>query len=176
MTHRIRYLTIALSNGIRQIPWWGMLVVPLLVVGWIVGLIFLPVPEDALVHYLSLLVVVGGFVLAVWFHVGINLRSKYPVSVLVGGAVVILLSGVCCWREFSLGMLVRLSVPIILTGLLGFYIFYFSMYRGKQLISRLQVGDRFPDFALPDSQGCVVTLASMLAHGPALTVFYKGDW
>ena len=67
-------------------------------------------------------------------------------------------------------------MPLLLTGLIWFYAFYFSMFHGKQRTSRLQVGDRFPDFALPDSEGRVVTLASVLANGPALTLFYKGDW
>jgi peroxiredoxin Q/BCP len=43
-------------------------------------------------------------------------------------------------------------------------------------VSKLRVGDRFPDFVLPDSEGQPVTLASVVAPGPALLLFYKEDW
>jgi hypothetical protein len=32
------------------------------------------------------------------------------------------------------------------------------------------------DFSLPDDTGKVVPLASLLAHGPAVLVFYRGYW
>ena len=176
MKHRMRYLSIALRSGLARFPRWAIVAFPLLVAGWIVGLVICPGPEDRLVHYLSLLAVVGGLAVFIWFHAALDLRSKYPLPVLIGGGLCIVLSGVCLWREFSPGLMVRLSVPLLLTGILGFYVFYFSRYFGKQRVSRLQVGDRFPDFALADSEGRPVTLASMLAKGPALMLFYKGDW
>ena len=43
-------------------------------------------------------------------------------------------------------------------------------------LQRPRVGERFPDFCLPDSENRPVTLAAMLGRGPALMVFYKGDW
>ena len=43
-------------------------------------------------------------------------------------------------------------------------------------MSNLRVGDRFPDFALPDTEGRPVTRDSVVAGGPALLLFYKGDW
>jgi hypothetical protein len=87
-----------------------------------------------------------------------------------------LLSTFCFWREPSGVLLFRLSLPLLLTGLLWFYTFYFSIFHGSQRVSKLRVGDRFPDFILPDSDGQPVTLASVLAQGPALLLFYKGDW
>lgn len=33
-----------------------------------------------------------------------------------------------------------------------------------------------PDFALPDQHGDTITLASLLAKGPAIVVFYRGYW
>ncbi len=73
-------------------------------------------------------------------------------------------------------LLFRLGLPLLLTGVTWFYTFYFSVFHGKQRTSQLQAGDRFPDFALPDSEGRTVTLASVLANGPGLLIFYKGDW
>ena len=39
-----------------------------------------------------------------------------------------------------------------------------------------RVGDRAPDFTLPDQDGRQVTLAQLLAPGGAVLVFYRGTW
>jgi peroxiredoxin len=36
--------------------------------------------------------------------------------------------------------------------------------------------DKASDFDLPDQDGKSWRLADHLAHGPALLVFYRGDW
>jgi hypothetical protein len=133
-----------------------------------------PGPQDPIIKYLSVLAAAGGF--ATFFGQFLSLRSKYPPPVVVGGGLCTLLSGFCLWSEPSLGLLIRVSLPLILTGLIGYYCFYFSMLRGTHLISKLRVGDRFPDFALEDTQNKLVTLPSILSQGPVLMLFYKGDW
>jgi peroxiredoxin len=55
-----------------------------------------------------------------------------------------------------------------------------------RMVSRLQqadagataphVGDAMPDFALPDESGRLVTLRSVIAHGPAAISFNRGHW
>jgi peroxiredoxin len=40
----------------------------------------------------------------------------------------------------------------------------------------LAVGDRAPGFILPDALGRTVSLDDLLADGPAVTVFYRGEW
>jgi hypothetical protein len=40
----------------------------------------------------------------------------------------------------------------------------------------LQVGDAAPEFALPAADGSTVRLADAVADGPAIIVFYRGDW
>ena len=40
----------------------------------------------------------------------------------------------------------------------------------------LKVGDRAPDFALPDVFGLPVSLAQRLAEGPTVVTFYRGGW
>lgn len=40
----------------------------------------------------------------------------------------------------------------------------------------LQVGQRAPDFSLPDATGQSFALADALAKGPVVAVFYRGDW
>ena len=39
-----------------------------------------------------------------------------------------------------------------------------------------KVGDKAPDFTLPDSAGNDVSLSGLLAEGPVIIVFYRGAW
>ena len=40
----------------------------------------------------------------------------------------------------------------------------------------LGVGARAPDFALPDAMGRTVRLSDLLAEGPVVLTFYRGEW
>jgi peroxiredoxin len=40
----------------------------------------------------------------------------------------------------------------------------------------LAVGDRAPDFTLPDALGRPLSVADLLAEGPVVAVFYRGEW
>jgi hypothetical protein len=40
----------------------------------------------------------------------------------------------------------------------------------------VKLGDRAPDFRLPNASGEPVTLASLLARGPVVVAFYRGAW
>lgn len=40
----------------------------------------------------------------------------------------------------------------------------------------LQVGERAPDFTLPDALGRPVTLSRLIEQGPAVVTFYRGAW
>ncbi len=40
----------------------------------------------------------------------------------------------------------------------------------------VRVGDRAPDFQLPDLSGRVVRLQDALDHGPVVLSFYRGHW
>lgn len=40
----------------------------------------------------------------------------------------------------------------------------------------LGVGDRAPDFELPNAIGGTVRLGDLLAHGPVVLTFYRGVW
>ena len=40
----------------------------------------------------------------------------------------------------------------------------------------LKVGDKAPDFTLPNVRGESVSLSDILAKGPAVVAFYRGAW
>lgn len=43
-------------------------------------------------------------------------------------------------------------------------------------VDGLKVGSRAPDFSLPDTEGKIVKLSEQLKKGPAVVVFYRGEW
>ncbi len=40
----------------------------------------------------------------------------------------------------------------------------------------LKVGDKIPDFVLPDAEGRLVASAELLAQGPLVISFFRGEW
>jgi AhpC/TSA family len=49
--------------------------------------------------------------------------------------------------------------------------------RASGIMDRIaKVGQRAPDFTLPDAAGHDVHLASLLARGPVVLSFYRGRW
>ena len=56
-----------------------------------------------------------------------------------------------------------------------------TMRRGREHIAAsgaagLRVGERAPDFTLPNQTGKMVRLADRLAAGPVVLSFYRGEW
>jgi peroxiredoxin len=40
----------------------------------------------------------------------------------------------------------------------------------------LRVGDKAPDFAIPNGDGKLITLSEHTARGPVVIIFYRGFW
>lgn len=56
-----------------------------------------------------------------------------------------------------------------------------KMRRGREHIATsgatgLSIGERAPDFTLPNQVGKTVRLADRLAAGPVVLSFYRGEW
>lgn len=47
---------------------------------------------------------------------------------------------------------------------------------GQVVASALKPGDRMPDFLLPDSDGRLVGSDELLARGPLIVAFFRGEW
>jgi hypothetical protein len=176
---RLRYVGIAVRFGnLQRLRWAAPVVAAMtIVLGWIVAVTLASGPEDPLTNVLSWLAVACGFLSMLGQLPGVlSLRSRYPLLVIVGGVLCFALIVYCFVRQPSGALLLRISLPLFLAGLNWYYVFVLLVFRGKYRVSRLQVGERFPDFCLPDSENRPVTLAAMLSGGPALMAFYKGDW
>jgi AhpC/TSA family protein len=48
--------------------------------------------------------------------------------------------------------------------------------RSGALEQVVKIGQRAPDFTLPDAAGSKVHLADLLAHGPVVLSFFRGRW
>jgi len=42
--------------------------------------------------------------------------------------------------------------------------------------TKLKVGDKAPDFALPNGDGKLVTLSEYTSKSPVVVIFYRGFW
>lgn len=47
---------------------------------------------------------------------------------------------------------------------------------GQVARAPLKLGDKAPDFALPNGDGKVVNLSDYTARGPVVLIFYRGYW
>jgi peroxiredoxin len=52
----------------------------------------------------------------------------------------------------------------------------FSAASGQVQRPGLKVGDKAPDFSLPNPDGKPVTLKEYTSRGPAVVIFYRGYW
>ncbi len=43
-------------------------------------------------------------------------------------------------------------------------------------MANIEVGQKIPDFELPDQQGMPWSLSGQIERGPVALVFYRGDW
>lgn len=76
-------------------------------------------------------------------------------------------------RAPGIGSAIGAGLSVGTLGFASWFLFSFSMYGRRE--DRPRVGDRFPDFTLPASDGSSFSLAG--ARGRRLLVLcYRGDW
>ena len=51
-----------------------------------------------------------------------------------------------------------------------------DLHRSGILERVVRVGDRAPDFALPDSRERIMRLSDAITRGPVVLSFYRGHW
>ncbi len=76
-------------------------------------------------------------------------------------------------RRFRLRrvLVIALTVVAVLAAVGAWGVYRPLHTRGAGVVTA-----RAADFTLPDATGKPVALASLLAHGPAVLVFYRGFW
>lgn len=98
--------------------------------------------------------------------------AHFPVLNMLAAAGV----GLSGWAWFSHGAS-AVAFGLAIIGLVGFvsYAFWFSNFGGRQPSARLRVGSTLPGFTVKSASGAAVTSAQ-LTDGPAVLIFYRGNW
>ncbi len=134
--------------------------------------------------WIGLVLAIAGFVLAPFLMGPPALRDIFPwanLAVLGLGTALIIAGIVRAFgkREIYRG---RILGPIFgVVGCLAIAFFCFvGFYIGRQIPASAgapQVGQKVPDFSLPDQEGKQTTLADLLRDRRALLlIFYRGHW
>jgi hypothetical protein len=76
-------------------------------------------------------------------------------------------------REGGTANVIAAIVSASFSALLIWFFFVYSMYVGRE--DRPRVGDRFPEFRLPTSDGVMFDLAAERGKRHRL-IFYRGSW
>jgi hypothetical protein len=124
---------------------------------------------------LSVLVAIGaatGYVLLI----GVPLVRNHPEAYVIAFAVATALAGLAVARararRWPAWLALRLTSLLLVAGASTNFIFA----RVPDTPTALRVGERPPDFTLPDATGRPVTLADYRGRKPVVLVFYRGYW
>jgi len=117
--------------------------------------------------------VVAGFALYMAANVWLGRFRRVPWEFLTVSAAGALLSLSRAFTAPSGSTVVAAGVSVVLSGLLVWFFFSFSMYGPRE--DRPRVGDRFPDFRLPASDGEMFDSATA-GRNRRLLIFYRGSW
>ena len=124
---------------------------------------------------LSVLVAVGAitaYVLLLRVAIIRNHPEGYVVAFAVAAALAALAVARARARRWPAWLALGLSVILLAAGAW----FNFVAARIPDTATVLRVGERPPDFTLPDAGGRAVTLADYRGKKPVVLVFYRGHW
>jgi AhpC/TSA family len=99
---------------------------------------------------------------------------NHPELYVVACAIGTVLAGMALRRPHRWPTWVALAITALL--LLGTATFNFVLARVPGGPTSVRVGQRPPDFTLPDASGRPVTLAEFRGKKPVIVVFYRGHW
>src|SRR4029453_4880820 len=100
-------------------------------------------------------------------------RRRIPWAFLVVGVGAAVIAPYRVARAPGVATAVAAATTIAILGFATWFFFVFSMYRRRE--ERPAVGERFPDFALPASDGSTFRPADARGRRP-LVLCYRGDW
>jgi hypothetical protein len=104
----------------------------------------------------------------------VALVRNHPEGYVVAFAVAVVLAGLALRRSrrWYVWPALALSVGLLALGSWNTFV----MARIPATPTALRVGDRPPDFTLPDAAGRPVSLADYRGQKPVVLVFYRGYW
>ncbi len=119
------------------------------------------------------LIVLAGFGLYMASNTLLGRFRRVPWEFLAVSAFGVVLAAAFALRDGGAAAVVATALSALLFGLLVLFYLRFSMYGPRE--DRPRVGDRFPDFRLPTSDGGVFDLAERRGQRHLL-IFYRGSW
>src|SRR5262249_4318317 len=124
---------------------------------------------------LSLAIGIGAFA-AYASHLRVVIVRNHPEGYVVAFALATALSVVAVVRAKSRRWPAWAALVISSLLLVGGGWFNFVAARVPNTPTALHVGERAPDFTLPDASGRSVSLADYRGKKPVVIVFYRGYW
>ena len=128
--------------------------------------------SGGVITLLAPLLAIGGFALyfLISFRFAVYRRHPWEFLALIAAGTALAVHRV--WVAPGVGTGVAAAVSAGVLGFACWFLFSFSMYARRE--ERPRVGERFPDFALPGSDGKTFHLAEH--RGRHLIVLYRGAW
>src|SRR5262245_14305927 len=117
--------------------------------------------------------VLAGFGLYMATNTLLGRFRRVPWEFVAISAAGVVVAAVLALRQRDAATAVAAVASALLFGLLIWFFFGYSMYAVRE--DRPRVGDHFPQFRLPTSQGGVFDLAAERGK-PLLLIFYRGSW
>ena len=104
------------------------------------------------------------------------LVRNHPEGYVVAFAVAVALAGLAVIRAHAQRWPAWIALGVTAFLLVGGAWFNFVGARVPDTPTPLRIGERPPDFSLPDAGGRTVTLADYRGQKPVVLVFYRGYW
>lgn len=120
------------------------------------------------------LLLFGASAILYWRTLRAGVYRRIPIEhyVLMGAAAVV--GSLALFREPSWWAIVVFSIVFVALVFMTWYVHFGAIFRRGPI--NLEVGERFPEFTLPDSTGQSFTSQQMAGKQSVLYLFYRGNW
>jgi hypothetical protein len=124
----------------------------------------------------SSVILAVGAIVAYVLLIRVPLVRNHPSAYLAAFALAVALAVLALARGRGRRWPAWIALGLTSTLLVGGVWFNVAVARIPPTRSVLRVGERAPDFTLPDADGTPVTLSELRGKKPVVLVFYRGYW